>query len=82
MDPLDDGKIDGASSMDVETSEAIERLSDRIALLDRSIRSELRQGFAETRRHAEILFESLRDDIRMVAEGVAARSAKIDRRHR
>jgi hypothetical protein len=66
--------------MDVETSEAIERLSDRIALLDRSIRSELRQGLAETRRHAEILFESLRDDIRMVADGVAALSAKIDRR--
>jgi hypothetical protein len=30
--------------MGVETSAAIERLSDRIALMDRSIRSELRQG--------------------------------------
>jgi hypothetical protein len=67
--------------MDVETSEAIERLRDRIALPDRSVRGELRQGLAETRRHGEILFESHRDDIRIVAEGVAALPAIIDRRH-
>ncbi len=66
-------------SMDVETSEAIERLGDRINGLERSLRGEFREGLAENRRHAEIFFKSLRDDIRLVAEGVAVLSAKIDR---
>jgi hypothetical protein len=48
----------------------------------RTMRDELRAGFrdglAENRRHTNVLFESLRDDIRIVAEGVAALSAKVD----
>ena len=75
--------------MDVETSEAIERLGGRIDALDVSLRTEIREGldesraefreaFAEGRRHAEVLFESLRDDIRILAEGFAVLSAKLD----
>jgi len=64
--------------MDVETSEAIERLSERIDALEVSLRTEFREGLAENRRHTEVLFESLRDDIRIVADGFAAVSAKLD----
>jgi len=82
--------------MDVETSGAIEQLGRRIDALEGSLRgefragldalegslhAEFRAGFAENRRHAEVLFESLRDDIRMLAEGFATLTAKLDSRH-
>jgi hypothetical protein len=67
--------------MDVETAEAIEQLGDRIDALEGSLRSEFRAGLAENRRHAEVLIESLRDDIRMLAEGFATLTAKLDSRH-
>jgi hypothetical protein len=81
--------------MDVETSGAIEQLGRRIDALEGSLRgefgslrsefgslrSEVRAGLAENRRHAEVLFESLRDDIRMLAEGFATLTAKLDSRH-
>ena len=63
--------------MDVETAEAIEKLGDRIDALLVALRSDC----AETRRHAEMLFESLKDDIRILAEGFATLSAKLDSRH-
>jgi len=46
------------------------------------LRSEFRAGLAENRRHAEILVESVRDDIRLVAEGVAHLAVKLDRQQR
>jgi hypothetical protein len=42
------------------------------------LRAEFRDGLAEVRRHAEILHETLRDDIRMLAEGFATISVKLD----
>jgi len=64
--------------MDVETSGAIEQLGRRLDALEGSLRSEFRAGLSENRRHAEVLFESLRDDIRILAEGFASLSAKLD----
>jgi hypothetical protein len=64
--------------MDVETSGAIEQLGRRIDALEGSMRSEFRAGLAENRRHAEVLFESLRADIRMLAEGFATLTGKLD----
>jgi hypothetical protein len=78
--------------MDVETSGAIDRLRNRIDALEFSlrlefqdglrvlgsgIRQELREQIEETRRHAIILNESTRDDIRLVAEAVANLSVKV-----
>jgi hypothetical protein len=63
--------------MDVETAEAIATLGDRIDALLVALRSDC----AEARRHAEMLFESLKDDIRILAEGFATLSAKLDSRH-
>lgn len=90
--------------MDIETTEAIDRLSDRIDALEVSLRGEItgvrdelrseiigvrdelrgefREGLAENRRHTEALFESLRDDIRIIAEGLATLATKADRQSR
>ena len=64
--------------MDVDTSEAIGRVGERIDALDVSLRTEIRDGLAESRRHTEVLFESLRDDIGILAEGFAVLSAKLE----
>jgi hypothetical protein len=71
--------------MDIQTSEVIDRIGARIDGLEASLRaessslrSEFRNGLAQNRRHTEVLFESLRDDIRMLADGFAAMSTKLD----
>jgi hypothetical protein len=113
--------------MDVETSEAIEGLSNRVDALGFDLRGEIAtQGVSlraemaaqtaqlraemaaqgaelrsemtgirvdvrgeiqrlaerveDNRRHADIQFESIRDDIRIVAEGVATLAVKLDRK--
>ncbi len=66
--------------MDVETSGAIEQLGQRIDALDMSLRNEFRAGLAENRRHTEVLIESLRDDIRILADGFATLSMRLDSR--
>ncbi len=69
--------------MDTDTSEAIEALRDDIRRGDSSVRSDvgqLREDMFTMRndlkRHTEVLFESLRDDIRIIAEGVVSLDAK------
>ena len=52
-----------------------QRLTARIDETAQQLRGEI----VDTRRHSDVLFESLRDDIRLVAEGLAAVSAKVDR---
>jgi hypothetical protein len=47
--------------------------------LGKTLREEFRNGIAESRRHSQILLESLQDDIRIVAEGVAGLAAKFGR---
>jgi hypothetical protein len=47
-----------------------------------ALRTELRQGWEENRRSALMLNESTRQDIQMVAEGVASLAVKIDSLHR
>ena len=80
-------------AMDTEVTEAIDRLSDRIDHLELSLRGEMadmRDGLRaemadmrdELRRHTDVVAESLHDDIRLVAEGVAHLAARIDRLQR
>jgi hypothetical protein len=64
--------------MDTETSEAIERISERIDALDTSLRAEIGDSLSESKRHATMLNEDVRDDIRMLAESFAAMSVKLD----
>src|SRR5256886_17355984 len=63
--------------MDVETSEAITQLGERIDALERSLRKDFREGLAENRRHADVQFEAVRDDIRIGAEGLGADSSAL-----
>ncbi len=46
-----------------------------------ALRTELHHGLEDGRRHALMLNESTRHDIRLVAEGVAALAVKIDSLH-
>ena len=75
--------------MDLETIEALAHLGERIDTLAMTLRTEIRDGLAENRRHTEQLFEqsnrrtdvligSVRDDIRLLAEGFASISEKVD----
>ena len=62
-----DGRFDG---LDARVGD----LDARVAGLDE--RQERR--FEEARRHFEVIAESLRDDIRMIADGLVALIAKVD----
>ena len=53
-------------------------LRAEMAHMRAELRSEFRDGLAENRRHADVLVEAVRDDIRMVAEGVAALTGKVE----
>ena len=75
--------------MDLETADAIGTLGDEVRRVETTLGAELRRvetmlrdefrtGLADNRRHAEVLTEGLRDDIRSVAEGLAVVSAKLD----
>jgi hypothetical protein len=43
------------------------------------LRQEMRQAARETRRHFDVVAESIRSDVRVVAEGVAANTEAIER---
>jgi len=49
------------------------------AELRRELRQEMRETAAETRRHFDVVAESIRSDVRAVAEGVAANAEAIER---
>jgi hypothetical protein len=60
----------------VETS-----LTSEIRRVETSLTSRIDDRYDDSKRHTDVLFESLRDDIRMVAEAVVALGAKVDARH-
>jgi hypothetical protein len=62
-----------ARAMDTDTSIAIDALRTDI----RRVESTLGDGLEDARRHAQVVFENLRDDIRMIAEGVVSIDAKV-----
>jgi hypothetical protein len=65
--------------MDTETFEAIETLRDDIRRVEVSLRGEVGGLREDLRRYFDIVAESLRDDIRIIAEGVVALDAKVVR---
>ena len=56
-----------------ETREALERVADEL-------RAEIRSAVVEMRRHFDVVGESLRGDIRGIAEGMALLSQRTDAR--
>jgi phage host-nuclease inhibitor protein Gam len=65
--------------------EALEMLRADIRQVEASLsadihrlRAEMHELNGDTKRHMDVVAESLRDDIRIIAEGVVALSAKVD----
>jgi hypothetical protein len=48
------------------------------AALRQEIRQEIREEGSTTRRHFDVVAESLRDDIRIIAEGLVVLDAKVE----
>ena len=66
-----------------QMEDAIKNLDRRLVNVEQILptlatKDDLRQALAESKLHTDIRFESLRDDIRMVAEAVAAIPARFD----
>jgi hypothetical protein len=59
--------------MDSETAEAFERLSHDVGEGLRELRTEIQ----DVKRHSDVIAESLRGEIRLVAEGVAGLDEKF-----
>ena len=83
----------GRIEVDLETSKAIDSLREglqgeirelrkemhgEIHGLREELRGEMREMREQLMRHAMVLTESVRDDIRIVADGLATVSAKLD----
>jgi hypothetical protein len=79
LDRLSD-RIDAqGESLREEITALNSSLRQEITAVGISLREQIVAGDAETRRHTKMLFESLQDDIRIVAEGVAVLTVKVDR---
>jgi hypothetical protein len=62
------------SKMDIDTSEAIETLRADL----RQVEGALSAKIDVMMRHSQILYESLRDDIRMIAEGLVTLDRTVE----
>ena len=74
----DDGRIRLPRLVDIEPSEAIETLRVEMQRLGERLETAFRSGLSENRRHFEVIAESLRDDIRIIAEDVVALDGKVE----
>jgi hypothetical protein len=54
------------------------RLSAKIREVEAALRQEIREEGTATRRHFDVVAGSLRDDIRIIAEGLIALDAKVE----
>ena len=71
--------------MDTDTRDALDALrsdvrgvDDRLTTVEKNLRQEVREEAGTTRRHFDVVAESLRDDIRLIAEGLVALDAKVE----
>lgn len=69
----------GDASLRAEMQAGFESLRAEIRTGDELVRADLHAEILESRRHSQMLFESLHDDIRIVAEGLAMLAVKVDR---
>ena len=70
-----DGRV---QSLDGHLHEIDARLSAEIRRMETTLRHEIREDGIATRRHIDVVSESLRDDIRIIAEGLIALDAKVE----
>jgi hypothetical protein len=65
--------------VDVRVREVDTRLSTEIRRMESTLRQEIREEGAATRRHIDVVSGRLRADIRTIAEGLIALDAKVER---
>jgi archaellum component FlaC len=65
-------------TLDASLHEVDARLSADIRRVETTLRQEIREEGIATRRHFDVVAESLRDDIRIIAEGLIALDAKVE----
>ena len=70
---------DRVREVDTRLSAVDTRLSTDIRRVETTLRQEIREEGVTTRRHFDVIAESLRDDIRIIAEGLIALDAKVER---
>ncbi len=73
-------RVDSLSGRFDSLSGRVDSLSDRVEKFESSLTARMLSLHDDSKRHADVLCESLRDDIRMLAEAVVTLSAKMDRR--
>jgi hypothetical protein len=71
-----DSKIDGLEARLGSKIEAVDAKTDRV---EATLRVEMGQMREDMRHHFEISTENSRDDVRIIAEGLIALNAKVDR---
>jgi hypothetical protein len=71
----------GDAALSAEIGRVETSLTAEMRTGDAALRAEMRDLHEASQRHADVLYESLHDDIRMLAEAVVALNAKIDARH-
>ncbi len=68
--------------MDAETRHEFDAVRQEMRSLEERLRTDFRKEIKEegviTRRHFDIVAESLRDDIRLIAEGLVSLDAKVE----
>jgi putative N-acetylmannosamine-6-phosphate epimerase len=65
-------------NMDAEIKEEFAAVRAEIRGVEATLRAEVREEGIATRRHFDVVAESLRDDIRIIAEGLIALDAKVE----
>jgi hypothetical protein len=84
--PMLAGKADlerFATKTDLErfaTKEDLTRFATKGDLERFASKQDLREGLDGARRHAQVLFEAVRDDIRLVAEGLTSLIERLERK--
>lgn len=65
--------------MDADIREEFAAVRWEIRASETKLRQEIREEGVATRRHFDVVAESLRDDIHIIAEGLIALDAKVER---
>ena len=65
-------------NMDTDIKNEFAAVRAEVRRLETVLRQDIREDAIATRRHIDVVAESLRDDIRVIAEGLIALDAKVE----
>jgi hypothetical protein len=72
------GRVEASLTAKIEGVET--SLAAKVERVETSLTAKMHELNEDAKRHADVQFESVRDDIRILAEGFATLSARIDSR--